>query len=226
MAISPTTLEFLRALRENNTREWFANNRKTYETVKQGFEEFVGELLNEVGKFDDVTGLTPKHCIFRINRDIRFSKDKSPYKSCISAAISRGGRQSQYLDYYLHIQPGESFLGGGAYAPTGPQLAKIRQEIDYNVDELNAIMMNPEFVAYFGAIQGTKLKTTPKGYDREHPHIELLKLQQFFFMHSYTDAEVLSPDFLQKVAEGCRILKPLLDFLNYILFDEEPTEKL
>lgn len=228
-ALSPvptSLLDFLSQLRDNNQRDWFSAHRNAYETSKADWERFVGDLIAAIAKFDNIEGLRVKDCIFRINRDVRFSKDKSPYKTNFAAAIGKGGRQSPYLDYYLHIQPGESFLGGGIYAPTSEQLAKFRQEIDYNVVEVRRVIEEPAFVRYFGAVKGSRLKTMPKGYDRNHPEIELLKMQQFFFMHPFSDAEVTSPDFLAKVVEGCRILKPLLDFLNYILFEEEPTEKI
>ncbi|MBC7922800.1 MAG: DUF2461 domain-containing protein [Ferruginibacter sp.] len=223
--LSPATLDFLRQLRDNNRRDWFTANRVHYETARAEWEEFVGGLITQIGQFDDITGLTAKDCLFRIHRDVRFSKDKSPYKVNFAAAVGPGGRQSKHLDYYLHLEPGASFLGGGVYEPTGEQRAKIRQEIDYNAAEIKAIVHAPAFARFFGEVQGTKLKTTPKGYDRQHPDIELLRLQQFFFTHPYSDTAVQSPDFLAKVVEGCRILKPLLDFFNYILFEEKPTEK-
>ncbi|MES2731472.1 MAG: DUF2461 domain-containing protein [Bacteroidota bacterium] len=224
--IASTSLEFLRQLRENNQRDWFSANRPSYEMAKAGLEKFVSQLLIEIEKFDNISGLSAKDCIFRINRDVRFSKNKAPYKTNLAVAVGRGGRQSKYLDYYLHLEPGQSFLGGGIYAPTGEQLGKIRQEIDYNVAEVKSIIYEPTFARYFGEVQGSKLKTTPKGYNREHPEIELLRLQQFFFMHAYTDEEVTAPDFLEKVVQGCVILKPLLAFLNYILFEEVVSEGL
>ena len=224
--VSPATLRFLRELKENNSREWLAANRPAYETAKAEWETFVEALLERICQFENFGDLKAKDCVFRINRDVRFSKDKSPYKLNFAAAIGLGGRRSKYLDYYLHLQPGESFLGGGVYAPEGGQLAKLRQEIHYNAAEVKKIIFEPTFRNYFGEVQGTKLKTTPKGYDKNHPELALLQQQQFFFMHSFTDAEVAAPDFLEKVVEGCRILKPLLDFLNYILFEEEPEEKI
>lgn len=219
--VAPATLVFLRQLRDHNHRDWFSANRSLYEAAKADWEIFVARLIAEISQFDDLTGLTARDCVFRINRDVRFAKDKSPYKVNFAAAIGRGGRHSQYLDYYLHLEPGNSFLGGGVYAPTGVELVKIRQEIHYNLPEIKKIIDEPAFAAYFGEVQGNRLKTTPKGYNRDHPDIEWLRLQQFFFMHAFTDAEVTAPDFLQKVVAGCRILKPLLDFFNYILYEEE-----
>jgi uncharacterized protein (TIGR02453 family) len=224
--VSTATLGFLRQLSENNHRDWFAVHRSEYEAAKSGWEKFVAALITEIGRFDEVSGLTAKDCIFRINRDVRFSKDKSPYKINFAAAVGRGGRQSKFLDYYLHLEPGKSFLGGGVYAPTGEELAKIRQEIHYNLPEIKKIIEEPRFTAYFGQVQGSRLKTTPKGYDRTDPDIEWLRLQQFFFMHPFTDAEVVAPDFLTNVVEGCVILKPLLDFFNYILYEEEAVDKI
>ena len=131
------TLEFLRQLIENNNREWFQENRKKYDDAKADLEKLVGYLIMEVGKFQDLGNLQIKECIFRINRDIRFSKNKTPYKNHLSAGIGPGGRGSGKVDYYLHIQPdGQSFIGGGMWDTTSEQLARFRQEIDYNADEL------------------------------------------------------------------------------------------
>ncbi|CAG5016500.1 hypothetical protein DYBT9275_05568 [Dyadobacter sp. CECT 9275] len=212
------TLEFLRSLALNNNREWFQENRSRYDTAKADFEGLVGTLISEVGKFQDLGNLTVKDCIFRINRDIRFSKDKSPYKRNLSAGIGPGGRGAGRVDYYLHIQPdGESFLGGGMWDPTTEQLAKYRQEIDYNAQEIKDIINKAEFQAYFPEIHGSVLKTTPKGYPKDHPETELLKRKELFFMHRYTDKEVTSKGFAENIVNGIRLLKPYCDYMNYIL---------
>ena len=175
-----------------------------------------------MGKIEDLGATRVKDCIFRINRDIRFSKDKSPYKHHLSAAIGPGGRQSGRIDYYLHIQPGgESMLGAGMWNPTPEQLAKYRQEIDYNAAELKEIIDQPKFRAYFPEVWGESMKTAPKGYDKSHPEIELLRRKQLFFMHKFTDKEVLSGDFARLIVESIVVVKPFCDFLNYILFDEQ-----
>lgn len=219
------TLLFLRELAASNNREWFHANKKKYDVIKDSLEVLVGELLVEVGKIEDLGATKVKDCIFRINRDIRFSKDKSPYKLHLSAAIGPGGRKSGRIDYYLHIQPGgESMLGAGMWNPTPAQLAKYRQEIDYNAAELKAIIEEPAFRAYFPEVWGESMKTAPKGYNREHPEIELLRRKQLFFMHKFTDKEVLSDGFVKLVIEGVFILKPYCDFLNYIFFEEDTDE--
>jgi len=218
------TLEFLRQLVENNNREWFQENRKKYDDAKADLEKLVGYLITEVGKFQDLGNLQVKECIFRINRDIRFSKNKAPYKSNLSAGIGPGGRGSGKIDYYLHIQPGnQSFLGGGMWETTPEQLARFRQEIDYNAEELKTIIEDKTFRAYFPDIAGETLKTTPKGYPKDHPEIELLKRKQLFFDHRFTDKEVTSKDFGEKIVEGISLLKPYVDYMNYVLY-EQPAE--
>jgi len=220
--ITATTLEFLRELAENNNREWFAANRKRYESAKGEVEDLVRRLLAGVETFQHLPNTDVKDCIFRINRDIRFSKDKSPYKLNFAIAIGPGGRHSGRIDYYVHIQPGgESFLGAGMWQPTPQHLAKFRQEIDYNVDELKGIIDAPAFKAYFPEIWGETMKTAPKGYTADHPEIELLRRKQLFFMHRYSDKEVLSPGFAEEILKGIRLIKPYCDYLNYLFFEEE-----
>jgi uncharacterized protein (TIGR02453 family) len=219
--LTQSTFIFLKDLAENNNREWFAENRKRYEAAKKEVEKLVGALLKGVNEFEPLPNTEVKDCIFRINRDIRFSKDKSPYKQWFSAAIGPGGRHSGRIDFYLHIQAGESFLGAGMWNPTPKQLAKFRQEIDFNPEALKSIIEAPEFRAYFPEIWGESLQRMPKGYPENHPDIELLKRKQLFFMHKYTDDEVISPDFAAEVVKGCRLIKPYCEFLNYLFFEEE-----
>ncbi len=222
MAIPVQTLGFLSDLKLNNSREWFQENRKRYDAVKLNFEEIIQELILSIGEFEDLTGVQVKNCNYRINRDVRFSNDKSPYKSWLSASFSQGGRKSGRMDYYLHIQPdGESFLGGGFYNSTTEQLAMLRQEIDYNPTALKEIIYSEKFTEVFPKIWGNSLKTMPKGYPKDHPEIELLKRQQLFFMHPYTDAEVCSPTFVHDVTAHCKVLKPYLDFLNFVFFHQD-----
>ena len=223
--LTPPTLDFLRLLKDNNNRDWFAANRPQYETAKKEFELLIAQLLEGVAKYENLPNTTAKDCIFRINRDVRFAKDKSPYKAWFSAAIGPGGRHSGRIDYYLHLQPdGESFLGAGMWAPTPKQLAKFRQEIDFNAVALKSIIEAPEFRGYFGQIWGESTKTAPKGYPADHPEIELLKRKQLLFLHKYADSEVLSPNFAAEVAQGGQLIKPYCDFLNYLFFEETDEE--
>lgn len=215
------TLQFLKNLEENNSREWFQAHRKDYEAAKASFEKLCQDILSGLAEVqDDLVNTKVKDCIFRINRDIRFSKDKSPYKKFFSAAFGPGGRQSGRIDFFLQIQPGnQSTLGGGMWEPSPAHLASFRQEIDYNPEHLKSIIEDDKFKNYYPGIWGEKVKLMPKGYSADHPNIELLKYKQLFFYHKFTDKEVLAKDFAQQVIEGCVILKPYLDYLNELFYD-------
>jgi uncharacterized protein (TIGR02453 family) len=227
MSISTQTFEYLQDLKQNNTREWFHANKKRYDVIKINFEVTIKELITSIGEFENMTNVEVKHCNYRIARDVRFSNNKEPYKTWLSASFSEGGRKSGRMDFYLHIQEGESFLGGGMWAPTPEHLAKLRQEIDYNAQELKLIIYDPEFIKMFGEAEGETVKSSPKGYSKDNPEIELLRKKQMFFWHKFTDDEVFSPDFVNKVTESARMLKPFLDFLNYLFFEnQEPVIKL
>jgi uncharacterized protein (TIGR02453 family) len=215
------TLQFLKNLEENNNREWFQANRKDYETEKTSFEKLCQEILSGLSEFqEDLVNTKVKDCIFRINRDIRFSKDKSPYKKYFSAAFGPGGRSSGRIDFYLQVQPdNQSTLGGGMWEPTSTHLATFRQEIDYNPEHLKGIIEDPKFKTYYDNISGEKVKLTPKGYSADHPDIELLRYKQLFFYHKFSDKDVLANDFAQQVINGCLILKPYLDYQNALFYD-------
>ncbi|MFT4033249.1 MAG: DUF2461 domain-containing protein [Siphonobacter sp.] len=223
--IPNTSLHFLIELAHNNTREWFQANKKRWEGVKSNFEETIRDLIRRIGQFENLDGVRVQDCNYRIARDVRFSPDKSPYKTWLSASFGEGGRKSGKMDYYLHIQPGgESFLGGGMYEADAVQLAKFRQEVDYNSEGLKSIINAPEFLNHFGKPYGNSLKTAPKGYPKDHPEIELLRHTQLFFYHKFTDQEVTSPQFTEWVEKSCLILKPYLDFLN-VIFEESSEQK-
>lgn len=215
---SQFTFDFLTDLAKNNNREWFHSQKKRYETIKKEHELIVGKLIEEIGEFEDLTGVQVKDSSYRINRDVRFSSDKSPYKTWLASSYGKGGKKSIHHDYYLHIQPnGQSGIAGGMYAPTSEQLAKFRQEVDYNPQEFKDIILNPTFVANFGYLKGTELKSMPKGYPKDHPEIAILRKTQCYVWHSFTDAEVMSANFTQKVSEICRVMKPFLDWLNQVI---------
>ncbi len=217
-SLTKTTIEFLKDLKINNNREWFQDNKNRYEDAKNDFEAFFTDVLAGVAAFDSsVAHLEAKKCIFRIYRDVRFSKDKSPYKTHLSAHITPAGSRGDIhgmSGYYLHLGPGESMLAGGAYQPEKNWLAKIRQEIDYNGEDLDAILKNEEFKNTFGYLDGEKLKRSPKDYDENHPRIELLKMKSFVARKTINDSELTEPDFLKKTIETFRVLKPFGDFLN------------
>jgi uncharacterized protein (TIGR02453 family) len=209
-------LEFLCELGKNNNREWMEANKDWLKEVRTGFEGLVNHLIAEIATFDpSVQGLTPKDCIFRLNRDIRFSSNKSPYKTHFGAYIAEGGRKSESAGYYVHLQPdNNSMLGGGMYMPSGEAVKKIRQEVDYNASELKRIVSEPSFREYFGRIQGDELKTAPKGYPVDHPNIDFLRLKNYFVLYNVSDDEATSPEFLPKSASVFRAMQPFNDFLN------------
>ncbi|HEX5169927.1 MAG TPA: DUF2461 domain-containing protein, partial [Cyclobacteriaceae bacterium] len=180
------TIAFLKSLSKNNNREWFEKNKPKFLVAKEEFEHFVTALVNEITKFDgSLMGLDPKKFIFRIYRDVRFSKDKRPYKTNFGAGISSNGKGLGRPGYYLHVEPGgKSFVAGGLYMPEPEILGKVRQEIDYSGDELRKIMSNKKFKnLYRDFWDEDKLKTMPKGYPKDHRCIEWLKLKSFIVTH-------------------------------------------
>jgi uncharacterized protein (TIGR02453 family) len=209
---------FLSGLRENNNKAWFDKNRAAYEQAREAFEDLIEQLISELGAFENLQGVSARDCIFRINRDVRFSKDKSPYKTSVGAAIAPGGKKSKELGYYIHIQPqSQSLLAGGLYMPTSDQLAKFRQAIDRDARPFKKITKDVDFVRYFGALEGERLTTAPQGYNRDHPEIELLRLKQVTVVHHLTDKQVLSPDFPAHAVQVFRSMKPFSDYLNRAL---------
>ena len=207
---------FLRQLQSHNNKEWMDEHREQYQHARQAFIDVTAYLLEGLSEAEEgLRGLDPKKCIFRVNRDVRFSADKSPYKDNFGAALAEGGRHSGNPVYYLHLQPGdESFVAGGLYHPPADVLAKIRQEIDYNASELKAITTADAFRRYFGQIQGDSLKRAPKGYDPEHPNIELLKLKDYLVIHQLTDQEVIHDDFPERALVLLRAMIPFVRFLG------------
>ena len=215
--ISKKTFQFLKDLKKNNDRDWFKANKSRHDEAKADFEAFLGKLIPALAKFDNsIASLEPKKCIFRIYRDTRFSKDKTPYKTNLGAHLLAGGRKTEHgrAGYYIHLEPGKSILAGGAYLPPAPWIKAIRQEIDYNAKDLKKILNSKSFKEYFGSIEGEKLKTAPKGYPKDHPEIELLKHKSLLAVHNLTDKQVLSDDFLKHTLKVFKTLKPFDDFLN------------
>jgi uncharacterized protein (TIGR02453 family) len=211
-----TILTFLKAIAKNNNREWFEKNKPKYLEAKLHFEDFLELLHKELLTFDDsLAGLNPRKQGFRIYRDVRFSKDKRPYKVNMGAGFSAHGKMDQEPGYYIHIEPGKSFVAGGIYMPDAERLSKIRQEIDYNAGDFVKILKDKKFKKLFPSLDDfDKLKTAPKGYAKDHPHLDLLKNKSFVVSHRFTDADVTSKSFVKKVANTCKTLKPINDFLG------------
>lgn len=218
--LQPSTLKFLTDLKKNNSKPWFDSHRKQYESAKSDFHALLGQLIPAMSSFDKPIGnLAAKDCLFRINRDIRFSKDKSPYKTNIAGYFNKGGKKSNGAGYFLHIEPGKSFAGGGIWMPASPDLAKLRQEIDYNLKEWKKIVENPAFKRTFtrGIISEDTLTRPPKGYEESNPAITYLKMKSYTVGRSFTNTEVLHKSFVKEVAKTFLTMKPLIDFLNAAL---------
>jgi len=216
-----STIDFLKKLKKNNSREWFESHRKDYEEARDDFAALVLQVIQALSKRDERFGeLQPKNCIFRINRDVRFSKDKSPFKTNFGAAFSPQGKKSPGGGFYLHIEPGASFAGGGIWMPDGEQLRKIRQEIDYQAADFKRIVEKKSFLEQFGGLdREAALKNPPKGYEANHPAIEYLKLKNFVTGHALSDQELVSPTLLKTVEKCYREMEPLLFFLQTALSD-------
>ncbi len=216
--INKSTLEFLSDLKKHNDREWFLKNRNRYLETKLNYESFVQAVIAGISIFDPILkGLEASSCTYRINRDIRFSNDKTLYKTHLGAFIVRGGKQNgdRFAGYYVHIEPGNnSMIAGGAYIPPAPWLKVIREKIDEQGDKFLKIIENKEFVNYFGQLEGEKLKTAPKGFPKDHPHIELLKLKSYLVVRMISDKEIISRDCFSLIIRASKVMKPLNDFLN------------
>jgi uncharacterized protein (TIGR02453 family) len=214
--LHPETLKFLGSLKKNNNRDWFEKHRPAYETAKTDVQKFVDELIKELIKFDKAfIGLEGKKCMFRINRDVRFSKDKSPYKTNFGASISPGGKKSDLPGFYIHIDPSSAFLAGGVWMPEPDKLNAIRQEIDYNFKEFQKIVNDKNFKKHFGELsKEEKLVNVPKGYSKESPAAEFLKLKSFIVSKKIDAKEITSKTFIRKCAETCKAMHAFHLFLR------------
>ncbi|MGZ3880138.1 MAG: DUF2461 domain-containing protein [Flavisolibacter sp.] len=216
--LEPQTLKFLSQLKKNNNKPWFDAHRAQYEAARIDFTNFIQLVIDALQKTDTtITGITAKDSQFRINRDIRFSKDKRPYKENFGAFIARGGKKSIYAGYYFHLAPGNSFVGGGLWQPEPANLKKVRQEIDYNWEEFQSIVKNKNFKKTFGDLykgEDMSLKRMPKGYEEDHPAIDYLKLQSLIAETTFTDDELTKATLHKKTLAAFQALQPLLNFIN------------
>jgi uncharacterized protein (TIGR02453 family) len=220
--ITTSTLEFLSNLKANNSKAWFDEHKKEYQDAQTDFLDTVVQLLAVLTSFDaDIVAsyLDPKACIMRINRDIRFSKDKTPYKTNFFAFINKGGRKSPYAGYYFHVEPGASFVGGGIYMPETPVLEKVRLKINNSFSEWQSIVTHKELLVNFpeSVKPSGKLKRPPKGYDSTNPAVDYLKFKGYYTQRFFSDDEVIDPGFVVLLAETFRSVNPLIDFLNRAL---------
>jgi uncharacterized protein (TIGR02453 family) len=222
--LEPQTLKFLSQLKKNNNKPWFDAHRPQYEAARIDFSNFIQLLIDALQKSDTtITGITAKDSQFRINRDVRFSKDKRPYKDNFGAFIARGGKKSMYAGYYFHLAPGNSFIGGGLWQPEPANLKKVRQELDYNWEEFQSIVKNKTFKKIFGDLykgEDMSLKRMPKGYAEDHPAISYLKLQSLIAEQKIADEELTKATLHKKSLAAFQALQPLLNFINRSLEGE------
>lgn len=206
---------FMTELQWNNNRDWFAANRDRYDAARAAFEAIVSDLLPRFREVDDLGALTPAQCMFRMNRDVRFSRDKSPYKTGMGALFGVGGRKAEGRSYYLHVQPGDqSFLAGGLWDPDGPTLAAVRRAISRDAQSLRAIVAAPEFIRHFGALSGESLKTAPAGYRKDHPDIDLLRMRQMVARRPLSDADMFSDSLTDRILETYAAMKPFVAWIE------------
>ncbi len=214
-----STVSFLKELKKHNNKPWFDNHREKYLSAKIDFENFIGKLLAATAAFDnDIKELQVKNCTFRINRDIRFSKDKTPYKTNMGASMNWGGKKSISAGYYFHLEPGgKSFAGGGLWMPATPELKKLRQEIDYCFPEFKKIISSSAFKTRYPGLEmneGQMLVNIPKGYDKENPAASFLKLKSFVATKDIPDTLLTNPALINEVARAFKALQPLVKFMN------------
>jgi len=217
--LQTSTLKFLKDLKKNNNKSWFDANRKRYDEAKKDFELFIQQVIDLHGKKDKtISSLKAKECLFRINRDIRFSKDKTPYKTNFGASINKGGKKAfSTAGYYFHLEPGEAFVGGGIYQPMPEELRKVRQEIDYNFKEFKNIIGSKMFKSVYGDLDKSNeflLSRVPKGYEADNPAADYLRLKSYIAFEHITDSDLTSKTLVKKAADAFQTLQPFIDFVN------------
>jgi len=211
-SISKSILDYLIDLKQNNNREWFTENKSRFEKEQKEIKSFFNGVKNELNKIDSIEKLQ----IFRIYRDVRFSKDKTPYKTHFSAGYVR---QKPFLrgGYYLHIENNASFVGGGFWEPNKDDLLRIRKELAIDASELRDIVQSADFKKYFGTLEGDELKTAPRDFDKDHPNIDLIRKKQYLVTRRFTNKEVLSPNFEEEVVATFKAMRPFFNYMSDVL---------
>jgi uncharacterized protein (TIGR02453 family) len=203
-------------LQANNHRDWFAANKARYQAANDNFKAFAQALQNEMSQYDELESVH----LHRIYRDVRFSKDKTPYSNRLSGSFVRATKWRRG-GYYFHVEPGDAFAGGGFWAPEAADLKRIRAEIAADPQPLRNILAAAPFVETFGQMEGEQLKSAPAGYPKDHPAIDLLRYKQYLLLHRFTDAQVLAPDFVQQMAHAFRQMIPFFDYMSDVLTTDE-----
>jgi uncharacterized protein (TIGR02453 family) len=214
--INKESFDFLKNLSKNNNRDWFNKHKELYIQSHQNIIAFADALLAEMNKHDKIAAATGKESLFRIYKDVRFSKDKTPYNCRWSGGFNRATKKLRG-GYYFHLEPGKSFLGGGFWRPEPADLKRIRQDIDLNYKDWEKLLADKTFIKTFGKMTGDKVSSAPRGFTKDHPAIELLRYKQFLVMHKVTDKEVLSPDFVKTVNDIFRKMRPFFNYMSEVL---------
>lgn len=214
--IIPSNLEFLKQIKKNNNREWFADHKERYLLELSQLEAFADGLLVEMNKHDVIETPSGKKSLHRIYRDTRFSKDKTPYKTNWAGGFQRATKKRRG-GYYFHIEPGNTIVAGGFWNPEPKDLKRIRDEFSYDASPLRKIVKNKSFINTFGSLEGEQVKTTPKGFNSDNPAIDLIRYKQFLLVHRFSDKEVLAGDFLKQVNETFKKMRPFLDYMTEVL---------
>jgi uncharacterized protein (TIGR02453 family) len=213
--LQQSTLDFMAQLAKNNNKPWFEKNKDQYLAAKTDYEALVTEVVAGLAQLDPAfKEVDAKKSIMRIYRDVRFSKDKSPYKINLGAGFNMGGGKNVTGGYYLHVEPGKNFVGGGMWQPEGPVLKAIRQEIDYNFKEFSNIINDKKFKKLFKQIDGDRLVKAPQGYSDDNPALEYLRLKSFTVGTPLTDEELTRKGAAKKIVDAFATMKPFVDFLN------------
>lgn len=224
-SLQAATLQFLTDLKANNNREWFAANKTYYDAALKNMTGFADELLHQMGKHDHLSTASGKASLYRIYADTRFSKEKAPYKTHWGMRFARA-TDALRGGYYLHIEPGNTFAAGGFFSPNPEDLKRIREDISFNYEDWDTLFAAPALTEAFGTLQGEQVKTAPKGFDKNHPGIDWLRYKQFLLRHSFTDREVLQPDFVTRVDLVFQQLRPFFDYMSEVLTTDANGESI
>lgn len=224
-AISKSNLDFLKKLGKNNNRDWFQANKELYTQSHENAIGFADAVLTELQKHDNIETPSGKKSLFRIYKDTRFSKDKTPYKTHWGCHFKRATKQLRG-GFYVHIEPGNSFVGGGFWAPNPDDLKRIRVELAADADEFRKIISSKKFKDTFGELKGDKVKTAPKGFSKDHENIDLLRYKQYVISKPFSDKEILSDDFYKKVNDVFTAMRPFFNYMSEVLTTDVNGEPL
>jgi uncharacterized protein (TIGR02453 family) len=214
--IKKESFDFLKQLSKNNNREWFNEHKDKYIEAHEDIINFANALLMEMNKHDKIETASGKESLFRIYKDVRFSKDKTPY-SCRWAGGFQRATKKLRGGYYFHLEPGNSFLAAGFWGPEAADLARIRQDMAQNYKDWKKLLAHKSIISTFGSMKGEKVSSAPRGYAKDDPAIELLRYKQYVFRKEFTDKEIYSPDFLRNANETFKKIRPFLNYMSEVL---------